>query len=160
MNSRGFTLIELLVTLAVAIIIMTIAVPSFQGLMTNSRLASDYNEILSGINLARSEAIKRRENVSFKMTDTSPWEYRVYLTDVANSEENPLRARRKTDKRVSVSGDSIVVFGPLGKTVDVDGNNCDDSCSIDITHSVGECKVIQVSSFGRVSRGGECSNGA
>jgi hypothetical protein len=52
------------------------------------------------------------------------------------------------------------VFGPLGKTVDIDGNNCDGSCSIDITHSAGECKVIQISSFGRVSRGGECSNDA
>lgn len=156
MSSRGFTLIELLVTLAVAIIIMTIAVPSFNGLMTNSRLASDYNEILSGLNLARSEAIKRRENVSFKMIDASPWEYKVYVTAGINSEENPLRARKKTDSKVSVSDALVVEFDQLGKIAD--GSDCDGSCSIEITHSMGECKTIQISSFGRVSRGGECTD--
>ncbi|HSP30702.1 MAG TPA: GspH/FimT family pseudopilin [Halomonas sp.] len=155
-RDAGFTLIELLVTLAVAIIIMTIAVPSFQGLMTTSRLAGDYNEILSGLNLARSEAIKRRESVSFEIISDSPWEYRVYLTDAGNSEENALRVRKKADTTITVSDASIVVFGPLGK-ID-DGTDCDGSCSIEINHSTVECKAILVSSFGRVARDGGCAD--
>lgn len=155
-RNAGFTLIELLVTLAVAIIIMTIAVPGFQGLMSSSRLSSDYNEILSGLNLARSEAIKRRESVSFEITNASPWEYSVYLTEDGNSEENALRVRKKTDTRVTVSDASVVEFGPLGKIVD--DSDCDGSCSIEIAHSMGGCEAIKISSFGRVGRDGGCAD--
>ncbi|RUA22883.1 prepilin-type N-terminal cleavage/methylation domain-containing protein [Billgrantia gudaonensis] len=65
MRQRGFTLIELLVTIAVIVIMATIAIPGFQRMMATNRLNSGYNEILSGLYLARSEAIKRRE-VSFQ----------------------------------------------------------------------------------------------
>src|SRR5690554_7196970 len=81
MNERGFTLIELLVTLAVAVILATVAVPGFQGMMATNRLSADHNEILAGLNYARSEAVKRRESIVFAVTSESPWEYRVYPAD-------------------------------------------------------------------------------
>ncbi len=58
-SSAGFTLIELLVTLAIAAIILTQAVPSFQNVVKSNRLASETNNLVSDINLARSEAVKR-----------------------------------------------------------------------------------------------------
>src|SRR5690554_7951075 len=88
----GFTLIELLVTIAVMAIIATIAVPGFQSMMARNQLASSYNEILSGLYLARSEAIKRRQNVSFEVMASSPWEYRVYVTD--DGSDNAIRVRQ------------------------------------------------------------------
>jgi len=58
-RQRGFTLIELIITMAIAAIVVTIGVPSFQAMMRNNRAAAHTNEFMSALNLARSEAIKR-----------------------------------------------------------------------------------------------------
>jgi type IV fimbrial biogenesis protein FimT len=55
----GFTLIELMVTLAVAAIVVTMAVPSFQSVINGSRLAGATNEMITSLQLARGEAIRR-----------------------------------------------------------------------------------------------------
>ena len=58
----GFTLIELMVTLAMVAILMTVAVPSLTTFQRNSELTSFSNSLLSGINAARGEAMKRGRN--------------------------------------------------------------------------------------------------
>ncbi|TCT22891.1 type IV fimbrial biogenesis protein FimT [Thiobaca trueperi] len=60
----GVTLVELVITLSIAAILMTIAVPSFQDLMRTNRTATQVNEFLTALNLARSEAVKRGASVS------------------------------------------------------------------------------------------------
>lgn len=54
----GFTLIELLVTISIMAILLTIALPSFQGSMRSNRVATTSNELLASLSLARSEAIR------------------------------------------------------------------------------------------------------
>jgi type IV fimbrial biogenesis protein FimT len=77
---KGFTLIELMVTLAVAAIIMTVAVPSFNNLIRNNRLTVQNNELVSTLLVARSEAVKRSTTVTVCASsdqatcDTSNWE--------------------------------------------------------------------------------------
>ena len=60
----GFTIIELMLTIAVAAVILSIGVPSFQGLMERNQLTSGINQFISSMSLARSEAIKRNQRVS------------------------------------------------------------------------------------------------
>lgn len=60
----GFTLTELMITVAVAAILLTVGIPSFQQMMRNNRAAAHMNEMISALNLARSEAAKRGGRVS------------------------------------------------------------------------------------------------
>ena len=63
-TSRGFTLIELLMTIVIAAIVLGFAVPSFQLMLENNRLVTQVNEVVSAVNMARSESIKRGTNVT------------------------------------------------------------------------------------------------
>jgi type IV fimbrial biogenesis protein FimT len=60
----GFTLTELIVTVAIAAILLTVGVPSFQSMIRNNRAATHMNEMISALNLARSEAAKLGRRVS------------------------------------------------------------------------------------------------
>jgi len=69
----GFTLIELLVTISIAAILLAIAVPNFMTFVQNNRLASQANDLVTALNYARSEAIKRgvRVTVCSRSTDAA-----------------------------------------------------------------------------------------
>ena len=79
-RNSGFTMLELLVTLAIAALVVTIGVPSFQGVLDNQRLTAASNELVTSFNFARSEAIKRVAYVSvckssdgFTCTPAAAW---------------------------------------------------------------------------------------
>ncbi|KKO47432.1 hypothetical protein WG68_00570 [Arsukibacterium ikkense] len=61
----GFTLIELMVTVAVLAIVLTVAVPSFANLVNSNRLSAQANDMLAGLILARTEAIKQNQSMLF-----------------------------------------------------------------------------------------------
>lgn len=58
-SNNGFTLIELMVTLSVAAVLMLVATPSMVAFKRNSELSSLSNTLLSAVNAARGEAMKR-----------------------------------------------------------------------------------------------------
>lgn len=59
----GFTLIELLIAIAVAAIVLSIGVPSFERVIERNQLTANTNQFVSTLNFARSEAIKRNKRV-------------------------------------------------------------------------------------------------
>lgn len=67
---KGFTMIELMLTISIASILLTVAVPSYQSLMRESRLTTQANEFMTALHYARSEAVKRGVRVTIcKSTD-------------------------------------------------------------------------------------------
>jgi type IV fimbrial biogenesis protein FimT len=57
--NHGFTVIELLVTVAILGILLGVAAPSLRELMMNATITGQANDLMSGLSVARSEAIKR-----------------------------------------------------------------------------------------------------
>lgn len=62
---RGFGLIETMVTIAILAILLSIAVPSYQQMIANSRTRSIAESFRAGVDLARTEAMRRNLPVSF-----------------------------------------------------------------------------------------------
>ncbi len=69
-RARGLTLLETMVVIGLAAILATIAIPSYLRFMTENRMASEMNSFETALMLARSEAIKRGEEVTL-CTSTS-----------------------------------------------------------------------------------------
>lgn len=67
--SRGFTLIELMVTIAVLAIVVSIAAPSFSKMLQDNRVLSVSSELQGALQLSRSEAVKRGQNVTLCRRD-------------------------------------------------------------------------------------------
>jgi type IV fimbrial biogenesis protein FimT len=63
-GARGFTLLELLITMSIAVIVLTIAVPSFRYVTNSNRIAGEVNGLLGDLQFARAEAIKEGRNVT------------------------------------------------------------------------------------------------
>lgn len=62
-RNAGFTLYELMVTLAVASVITSFAVPAFQSIVQNNRAVTHTNDLITAMNLGRSEATRRSAGI-------------------------------------------------------------------------------------------------
>ncbi|WP_089714297.1 GspH/FimT family pseudopilin [Halomonas daqiaonensis] len=144
-RKAGFTLIELLVTIAMIAIIATIAVPNFQSLMARNQLSTDFNQILTSMHYARSEAAKRREPVSVMITTTNGWELIV------------THSGQELRKISSQGGDVSVTSGDLSVTFNAFGwSDCPVAipCSVSVQHSYysGSPESLEINSVGKVTR--------
>lgn len=70
-HSRGFTLIELMVVISVAAIMAMIGVPALQGTLNDFRQRGAAALLVSDLNLARAEAIKRNSRVLMCVRNTA-----------------------------------------------------------------------------------------
>jgi type IV fimbrial biogenesis protein FimT len=69
---RGFTLIELMIGVALLGLLMMLAFPTFTTMMHNARLRAVAESILSGLQGARAEALKRNQTAEFLLMADAP----------------------------------------------------------------------------------------
>lgn len=73
-NQKGFTLVELLIVIAIVAILVAVAIPNFTETMSRNRMVAHTNELLSAVQYARAEALRRGGRVILAPTeDTNDW---------------------------------------------------------------------------------------
>lgn len=153
----GFTLIELLITMAVIVIVATIAVPSFQNMINNNRLSTDFNQVLTAVSYAKSEAAKRRTNVTVLFgVDGGGWKVEIWRGDAEDADECSLdslclRSISESSSPVSISTvpeSGKITFSSLGRAA----ISCSvgTPCSVTLNHPVAGEEVLMINSLGNI----------
>ncbi len=62
---QGFSLIELMLGISILAILMTFAFPSYKAWLQNTRVKTTAASIVNGLQIARSEAVRRNASVQF-----------------------------------------------------------------------------------------------
>jgi len=137
-RKNGFSLVEVIVTMAIAAIVLTVGVPSFQSYTQNNRQTIAINELATALQLARSSAITHRmravvckssdgANCTTMGTWTQGW---IVFTDADNNNtfdagENILRVHGPVQGNVTISGNAntadLIVFNPQGILASLNG---------------------------------------
>lgn len=68
-TSSGMTLVELMIGLAILALLLGLGVPSFSAFLANSKVRNAAEALQNGLAIARSEALRRNQNVEFVLTN-------------------------------------------------------------------------------------------
>ena len=71
-SGRGFSLVQLVIAVAIMGILLSLAAPSFSAYLRNVKLRSAAEMFLTGVQLARSEAVRMNTSVEFLLTANDP----------------------------------------------------------------------------------------
>ena len=82
-RNYGFSIIELMIAVAIMSILMAIALPAFSDYMRNVKVRTEVEALVSGVQLARAEAVRRNAPVEFLLTAAAPTEANVAAVAVA-----------------------------------------------------------------------------
>jgi len=122
--ATGFTVVELLLVLVIVSILAVVALPSMRVHLANADVRGVAEELRSGLELARTEAIRRNASVQFQRNGTG---WTVVVPGGANLGQDLLvatRANRQTQVSVTTDIDNIAFNGsgwtnPFGQTMNI-----------------------------------------
>ncbi|MCS3839939.1 type IV fimbrial biogenesis protein FimU [Pseudomonas sp. JAI111] len=154
LRTKGFTLIELLVSLAVFLILITLAVPMFTRSVQNSRADTEVGDLQRGLNFARLEAIDRGITTRLRPTaGGSIWTGELTVYDGTGTPANVLRVVPAMSSGATLtltSGVTAIDFNNLG------GLSAP-STPVVISYVLGaQSRTLNVCLNGRILLGGSC----
>ena len=131
MKYTGLTLIELIVTLAVISVLLAFGIPQFKSTTANSRLTASINTLSGDFAFARTEAIKRGNNVVVTAADASDWANGGWTVANNDSSGASLRISPTLTAGATIATNpantGIVTFNANGRsTAQVEFTLCDD----------------------------------
>lgn len=122
----GFTLIELMVGIAIVGILIMIALPNFTIWIQNTQIRAGAEGILSGLQLARTEAVRRNVSVQLVLGNQTGWTVSLPSTAETIQSRTELEGSKNATATVTPGGANTVTFNGLGRVV----GNADASPSI------------------------------
>ena len=131
--SHGFTLVEIMIGLVVLGILMALAAPSFTVWMQNTQIRSAADAVLNGLQLARTEAIRRNKTVQFVMGTQTEWTVNV-VNPLEQLQYRPMEeGSANAVVQTSPGGALVVTFDAMGGRSTTNDNGTSPIDSIDIT---------------------------
>jgi type IV fimbrial biogenesis protein FimT len=119
-KSLGYTLIELMSMLAVVSILVSVGLPMLNVFFDSNRMVSNTNDLVAGLNIARSEAIKQQMRVTLcqsadnaSCTGSGQWEdgWIVFQDPNGNATvdggERILRLNAAVDGQVTIRSNDV-----------------------------------------------------
>jgi len=144
-KDRGFTLVELMITLAILAILMTVAVPNFGLFVQTGRMDTIQIRLVASFAQARSEAIRRGEDVTVAFTVSGGRVTQWLSTDEGG---DSIRQESGSDANVSLTlsaAQNTVVF-----TRDGELSSASDVCFVvDDGDSATDVRYVQLNAVGR-----------
>lgn len=166
----GFSLIELITSLSIASILLTIGIPSFQTLTQSSQMTGAVNTIVSHLNLARSEAVKRGIDVvlcpsddGVDCTSTMVWDKDIILFTDKNGNRH-VDPEEELIRHINLNPESIRITTTTGRrraVYDLRGFSMGNNVSFTFcdTRNRVDPKAVIVSNTGRARISYTNSNG-
>ena len=154
-QARGFNLIEVLIGLVVLGVLFAAGLPTVTAWLQSTQVRTSAEAVISGLQLARTEAVRRNRSVQFSLTDTlsagcapsltgTNWVISlVDPTGACNATPSDTAAPQILQKRNGQEGSpnatvtttsSVVTFNALGRPTAGGG------ATIDIKSSQGTCQ--------------------
>ena len=122
-GTGGFSLVELMVTVAVVAILAAVASPALVSVVNNNRLASQSNEMVASLQIARSEAIRMNAPVSLCRSTNGTtcaaagaWTRWIVVSGATVLRDSSVRAPVQI-----TSGAATITFRPDGLSRDATG---------------------------------------
>lgn len=118
----GFSLIEISIVLAILALVLTFGVPSFVEWSQNTQIRATTESIQSGLQFARSEAVRRNTGIEFKLSNNMGTAGGTGWTVApVSSPNNPIQSKpdRESSSRIVVtstpSGADMITFDGTGR---------------------------------------------
>jgi type IV fimbrial biogenesis protein FimT len=80
-TGRGFSLVELVIVIAIAGILLAVGASSFGSWISNMRVRSTAESLQAGLQLARTEAVRRNDLIRFQLTSSTGDDCTLSTTD-------------------------------------------------------------------------------
>jgi len=123
-SQSGFNLVELGVVMGVIAIVSFGVAPGFQSMMGNAKIRSVAESFRNGLQLARTEAIKRNQAVHFRLNADNSWRVGCVLVNAncpAIISEKPAKEGSSANIVVSHVGGDTTQFTTFGTAAAVPG---------------------------------------
>jgi type IV fimbrial biogenesis protein FimT len=133
-RQQGVTLIEMMVTVALFVILALMAMPTWTTWLANQQIRGASEQLLDGIRVAQTEAVKRNQAVRFALDPATGWQAQL-VADDSVLREGLFKEGRGNVTITSTPDTTSVVFDGIGRILDKDLAPLAERITFDVTSS-------------------------